>query len=412
VAAPAAGVIYATGRDVTAEKEQAEALSKAEQALRQAQKMEAVGQLTGGIAHDFNNMLVVVMGNLTMLQRRLDANEPRLHRLASNALEGAARAASLTQQLLTFARQQPMKLEVIAVNQLVANMSDLLHRALGGSARIETILCDDLWRIYSDSNQLENAILNLAVNARDAMPDGGALTVQTANADLAEADAARLAGLPAGQYVMIAVTDTGAGMTPEVIARAFDPFFTTKGVGKGTGLGLSQVHGFIHQGNGHIKIHSELGVGTTVTMYLPRSFETAPDRVPAKNDSAAVAKVVRPTTVLVVEDEHSVRALGVEALRELGYTVLEADGAESALTLLDAHPQIELLFTDVVMPEVNGKKLADEAVQRRPGLKVLFTTGYTRDAIVHNGVLDPGVNLIGKPFTLEQLGRKLAQVLG
>ena len=385
-----------------------EARGDAEKALRQAQKMESLGQLTGGIAHDFNNMLNVVIGNLDMLLRRLARGDVNVQRFASFALDGATRAAQLTERLLAFARQQPLRLQPINPNKLMAGMSDLLHRTLGETIRTETVLAGGLWKVHTDANQLESAIVNLAVNARDAMPEGGKLTVETANAHLDDIYAAQHAGVPQGQYVMIAVTDTGCGMSSDVIQKAFDPFFTTKSVGKGTGLGLSQVHGFVHQSGGHVKIYSEVAQGTTVKIYLPRYYGSSEDAPPITRFTPAFSG--SGTTVLVVEDEESVRHVSVDALTELGYTVLEANGAAMALRLLDQHPEISLMFTDVVMPEVNGRMLADEARRRRPDLKVLFTTGYTRNAIVHNGVLDPGVHLIGKPFNLEQLARKLAEL--
>lgn len=385
-----------------------EARGDAERALRQAQKMEALGQLTGGIAHDFNNMLNVVIGNLDMLSRRLARGDTNVQRFASFALDGATRAAQLTERVLAFARQQPLRPEPINANKLVAGMSDLLHRTLGETIRTETVLAGGLWKIHTDANQLESAILNLAVNARDAMPEGGKLTIETANAHLDDIYAAQHAGVPQGQYVMIAVTDTGCGMSSEVIQKAFDPFFTTKSVGKGTGLGLSQVHGFVHQSGGHVKIYSEVGQGTTAKIYLPRYYGASEDVQPNARFTPGISGA--GTTILVVEDEESVRHVSVEALTELGYNVLEANGAATALKLLDQHPEIELMFTDVVMPEVDGRMLADQARQRRADLKVLFTTGYTRNAIVHNGVLEPGVHLIGKPFTLEQLARKLAEI--
>jgi CheY-like chemotaxis protein len=352
--------------------------------------------------------LNVVIGNLDMLLRRMARGDTNVQRFASLALDGAARAAQLTERLLAFARQQPLRPEPINANKLVAGMSDLLHRTLGETIRTETVLASGLWKIHTDANQLENAILNLAVNARDAMSGGGKLTVETANAHLDDIYAAQHAGVPQGQYVMIAVSDTGCGMSSEVIQKAFDPFFTTKSAGKGTGLGLSQVHGFIHQSGGYVKIYSELGQGTTVKMYLPRFYGASEDAQPHVRFGPGVSGA--GTTILVVEDEESVRNVSVEALTELGYDVLEADGAPMALRLLDQHPEIEIMFTDVVMPEINGRVLADEARQRRPDLKVLFTTGYTRNAIVHNGVLDPGVHLISKPFNLEQLARKLAEI--
>jgi PAS domain S-box-containing protein len=390
-------------------EEEIEARGDAERALRQAQKMESLGQLTGGIAHDFNNMLNVVIGNLDMLLRRLARGDSNVQRFASFALDGATRAAQLTERLLAFARQQPLRPEPVNANKLVAGMSDLLHRTLGETIRTETVLSGGLWKIHTDGNQLESAILNLAVNARDAMPEGGKLTVETANSHLDDSYAAQHAGVPQGQYVLIAVSDTGCGMSPDTIQKAFDPFFTTKSVGKGTGLGLSQVHGFVHQSGGHVKIYSEIGQGTTVKIYLPRYYGASEDALPGSRFTPAMSGA--GTTILVVEDEESVRHVSVEALKELGYTVLAANGAAMALGLLDQHPEIDIMFTDVVMPEVNGRMLADEARQRRPNLKVLFTTGYTRNAIVHNGVLDPGVHLIGKPFNLEQLARKLAEII-
>ena len=404
------GRVYANGRHTTHEREQAEALAQAQDALRQAQKMEAVGQLTGGIAHDFNNMLAVVIGSLDLLGRRLGSDDARARRYVDAATDGARRAALLTQRLLAFSRQQPLRPEAIDVGKLVTGMSNLIRGSIGGEIRFETVLAGGGWRAHADPNQLENVLLNLAVNARDAMPDGGRLTIETQNAHLDERYAAAHLGVPAGQYVLIAVTDTGAGMPEDVIAKAFDPFFTTKQVGKGTGLGLSQTYGFVKQSGGHVKIYSEPGQGTTVKVYLPRLVGAEQD----EESRAAPADLPlgeREEVVLVVEDEPAVRQFSVDALTELGYRVLEADGAAAALRLLDAHPEIALMFTDIVMPDVNGAKLADEARRRRPDLKVLFTTGNTRNAVVHNGVLDPGVELVGKPFTIEELAAKVREVL-
>lgn len=386
--------------------------AQVEDALRQAQKMEAVGQLTGGIAHDFNNMLATVIGPLDALARRLGDGDPRNKRYVDLALNGATRAAQLTQRLLAFSRQQPLQPVALDPNRLVAGMSSLLTHSLGSSVQLETVLAAGIWWINADENQLENVILNLAVNARDAMPDGGRLTVETANCDLDHRYAAEHAGVQAGQYVMIAVTDTGAGMPPEVMAKAFDPFFTTKEVGRGTGLGLSQVYGFVKQSAGHVKIYSEVGQGTTVKVYLPRLLR----RPQPQPDAPARASTALPLgdaqeLVLVVEDEPAVREFSVQVLQDLGYRVLEADGAEAALRLLDAHPDIALLFTDVIMPGLNGRQLADRARETRPDLKVLFTTGYSRNAVVHNGVLDPGVHLIGKPFTAEDLAQRVRAVI-
>ncbi len=399
------GILQGVGRDVTQERERAAALALAEAQLHQAQKMEAVGQLTGGIAHDFNNMLAIVISSLGLLKRRLAKGETNVERFADSALEGANRAASLTHRLLAFSRQQPLKPEVIEPAALVSGLSEMLTRTLGETIRIETVLGAGLWRAHADPHQLESAILNLAVNARDAMPDGGRLTIETANTDLDDRYVAQHPGVAAGQYVMIGVTDTGDGMPADVAAKAFDPFFTTKDVGKGTGLGLSQVYGFVRQSDGHVKIYSEVGHGTSVKLYLPRFVgdDTTQEALGARPLPYADAAI----TILIVEDEPAVRQLGVDALTELGYRVLEADGAAAALRLLDSHDEIDLLFTDVIMPVVNGRKLAEEALRRRPGLKVLFTTGYTRNAVVHNGVLDPGVELLGKPFTIDHLGAKV-----
>ncbi|WP_293396201.1 PAS domain S-box protein [Phenylobacterium sp. RIFCSPHIGHO2_01_FULL_69_31] len=395
------------------ERRVAEEVAEREQvseALRQAQKMETVGQLTGGIGHDFNNMLAVVMGSLDLLKRRLPPTDARAVRYLDAAVEGAQRAATLTQRLLAFSRQQPLRPEPLDTNKLVGGMSEFLHHSLGGSVRLETVLAAGVWRIEADRNQLESAILNLAVNARDAMPERGRLTIETQNCHLDERYVAQHIGVPPGQYVMIAVTDTGVGMSAETAAKAFDPFFTTKSVGKGTGLGLSQVYGFVKQSGGHVKIYSEVGQGTTVKIYLPRSMASGTEVESGPPDTAALQGDEREL-ILVVEDEPAVRQFSVDALIELGYRVLSADGAEQALRLIDSNPEITLLFTDVVMPEVNGRKLADEALRRRPELKVLFTTGYTRNAVVHNGVLDPGVELIGKPFTVDQLAAKVRAIL-
>jgi CheY-like chemotaxis protein len=371
--------------------------------------MEAIGQLTGGIAHDFNNMLAVVIGSLELLDRRIADPTPSVRRYIDSAMDGARRSASLTQRLLAFSRQQPLQPEPIDANRLVAETSEILRHTIGGNIRLETVLAGGLWRVHADPNQLASVLLNLAVNARDAMPDGGRLTIETQNAHLDENYALANFGVAVGQYVMIAVTDTGFGMAPEVIAKAFDPFFTTKEVGKGTGLGLSQVYGFIKQSSGHVKIYSEPGQGTTVKVYLPRLFSSADEPEAPKQPAASSDSLGE--VVLVVEDEPSMRQFSVDALQTLGYRVLEADGAAAALALLDAHPEIALLFTDIIMPDVNGRQLADEACRRRPDLRVLFTTGYTRNAVVHNGVVDPGVDLIGKPFSIDQLAEKVRAVL-
>jgi PAS domain S-box-containing protein len=381
---------------------------RAEEQLRQSQKMEAIGQLTGGIAHDFNNMLAVVIGGLNMMQRRLAKGDTDVGRFVEAATDGAKRAASLTQRLLAFSRQQPLEPSVIDPNKLVASMTDLLTRTLGEQIEVETVLLARLWRTFADPLQLESAILNLAVNARDAMPEGGKLTIETANVAIDDAGAKEFA-VPAGQYVMLAVTDTGAGMSAEVIEKAFDPFFTTKSVGKGTGLGLSQVFGFVRQSGGHVKLYSEEGVGTTVKIYLARHYGAdAPREITKVTASTEGGK---GEIILVVEDEERVRNYSTEALRELGYTVVSAAGGAEALGLIDAGQYVDLLFTDVVMPGMNGRQLAEKASAKLPKLKVLFTTGYTRNAVVHNGVLDPGTSFVQKPFSVDQLAAKVRTVL-
>jgi signal transduction histidine kinase len=382
-----------------------------EQQLRQSQKMEAIGQITGGLAHDFNNMLAVVLGSLDLLKRRLSRAEPGFERFLESAREGAERAATLTHRLLAFSRQQPLAPQAIDVNKFVAGISDLLRRTLGEQVHLETILAGGLWRTHADASELENAILNLAINARDAMPDGGRLTIETANCHLDDDYSAEHIDVSAGQYVLVAVTDDGSGMPADVIAKAFDPFFTTKGVGKGTGLGLSQVHGFVKQSGGHIKIYSEIGQGTTVKIYLPRFFGRDEPAATKAMSSQTIPLGDTSETILVVEDEDRARQVTVDSLRELGYSVRHADGGAAALRILDEASNISLLFTDIVMPDMNGRKLADEATRRHPELKVLYTSGYTRNAIVHNGVVDPDVQLISKPFTLDQLARKVRSVM-
>jgi PAS domain S-box-containing protein len=390
---------------------------KAEEALRQAQKMEAIGQLTGGVAHDFNNLLTVILGGLDTIRRQLPALPAspvaeRIERAVRMAVQGGERAATLTARLLAFARRQPLDPKPIDAGRLVTNLADLLQRTLGETIALETIAGAGLWRSQADPNELENVLVNLAVNARDAMPGGGRLTIETTNACL---DEAYVAGVPEpvapGHYVLIAVSDTGTGMDAETLAQVFEPFFTTKEVGKGTGLGLSQVYGFVRQSGGHIRVYSEVGEGTTVKIYLPRLLGDAAT-AETRTDSAPPPIHGGPESILVVEDHEDLRAFSTGVLRELGYRVLEAANGPSALAVLQAAPEVDLLFTDVVLPEgMDGRRLADEAQRRRPGIKVLFTTGYTRNAIVHNGRLDPGVELIGKPFSFEALAAKVRRVL-
>lgn len=386
----------------------------AEERLRQAQKMEGIGQLTGGVAHDFNNLLTVIIGNLEAVQRNLrdddGPNSSRVRRAAENAMRGARRAASLTQRLLAFSRQQPLEPTSVDVGRLVAGMSDLLRRTLGEKIAVETVLAGGLWRAFADGNQLEVAIINLAVNARDAMPDGGKLTIETANIHLDEIYAATQAEVLPGQYVMLAISDTGIGMSKEVKSKAFDPFFTTKEIGHGTGLGLSQVYGFVKQSRGHVNIYSEVGEGTTVKIYLPRHHSEADD-IPAP---AAHLPVLgrKSETILVVEDDDDVRSYSIETLGELGYNAIEAPHGRAALQILESNPEVAVVFTDVGLPGgLNGRQLVDEARRCHPHLKFLFTTGYARNAIVHDGRLDPGVELLTKPFTQAALGAKLRDII-
>ncbi len=396
--------------DVTERVRDQARLHEAEEQLRQAQKMEAVGHLTGGVAHDFNNMLAVVSGSLELLDRRTADDDPRAKALISSALDAAKRAGNLTKRLLAFSRQQPLKPQITDPNKLVAGMSDLFRHSLGADVQLETVLAGGVWRVHVDQNQLESVLLNLAVNARDAMEGGGRLTIETQNAHLDKRYVVKELGITPGQYVMIGVTDTGSGMAPEVLAKAFDPFFTTKEVGKGTGLGLSQVYGFIKQSGGHTKIYSEVGHGTTVKIYLPRHTGDTVDE--DKNTHMAdLPNSDGRELVLVVDDEDLVRQFSAMALTDLGYRVLEASNAQGALAILLDRPDVDLLFTDIVMPEMNGRKLVDLAREKRPDLPVIYTTGYTRNAIVHNGVLDSDVELIGKPFTLEELAMRVRDVL-
>ncbi|WP_238995305.1 CHASE3 domain-containing protein [Sphingomonas solaris] len=392
---------------------EAAAREAAEGQVRQLQKMESIGQLTGGIAHDFNNMLAIVIGSLDMARRRM-GDPARLTKALDNAREGAERAATLTARLLAFSRQQPLAPVPIDTNKLVSGMSDLLRRTLGEAISVETVLAGGLWRTFADPSQIENALLNLAVNARDAIAvtgsESGRLTIETQNASLDDDYARQRTEVMPGQYVSICVSDTGSGMSPEVIERAFDPFFTTKEVGKGTGLGLSQVFGFVKQSGGHVAIYSEPGEGTTVKLYLPRYTGPLGEALPVVS-AGAIPEGSADEIILVVEDEQRVRHYSVDALRELGYTAISAGDGREALELLAENPSIVLLFTDVIMPEMNGRRLADEARALRPALQVLYTTGYTRNAVVHNGMLDPGVAFLPKPFTIEQLARKVREVI-
>ena len=385
--------------------------TEAEEALRQSQKMETIGQLTGGIAHDFNNLLQIITGNLDILRRSITEDSPRLRRSVDNAARGAERAAILTQRLLAFSRRQPLSPKIIDPNKLVSGMSEMLHRTIGETIQIETVLESGLWRVEVDPNQLESALLNLAVNSRDAMPAGGKLTIETTNTRIDRNYATRNKGVSPGQYVLIGITDSGTGMDSVTAERAVDPFFTTKDVGKGTGLGLSMVYGFVKQSGGHLKIYSELGEGTSIKIYLPRHHGPEEELVDATEQLAPEG--IDGETILVCEDDEDVRAFSVQALRDLGYRVLEASDGETALHLLaNDDGKIDLLFTDVVLPGgMTGAVVAERARQSRPDLKVLFTTGYARNAIVHHGRLDPGVELLSKPFAYTDLATRIRDLL-
>lgn len=401
-------LVFAYGRDVTAEKEQAQALKQAEEQLRQAQKMEAIGQLTGGIAHDFNNLLQVISGNLQMLGQDLEADEKSSRRI-QNALAGVNRGAKLANQLLAFGRRQPLEPKVVNISRFLQGIGEMLRRTLGETVEVETVTSGGLWNTFVDPTQIENAVLNLAINARDAMDGQGKLTIEVGNAFIDEVYCRNHPEVEPGQYVMLAVTDTGVGMPPEVLERVFEPFFSTKPVGKGTGLGLSMVYGFVKQSGGHVKIYSEVGHGTTIRIYLPRSMQaedllTDMEHGPPRGGTE---------TILVAEDDDEVRATVVDILGHLGYRVLKARDAASALSVIESGAPIDLLFTDVVMPgPLKSTELARKAKERLPDLAVLFTSGYTENSIVHGGRLDPGVELLSKPYSREALARRIRHLLG
>jgi PAS domain S-box-containing protein len=395
--------IIISARDITERR-------NLEEQLRQSHKMEAIGQLTGGIAHDFNNMLAIVMGSLDIARRRLKNNSTEgLIKWIDNASEGAVRAATLTSRLLSFSRRQALDPKRLDLNEIVAATSELLRQTIPENVQIETVLAGGLWKVFVDPTQVENALLNLAVNARDAMPNGGKITMETCNSHLDDRYAKVHADVKPGQYVMISITDTGVGMSADTAQRAFEPFFSTKEQGKGTGLGLSQVFGFVKQSHGHVKIYSELGHGTTVKLYLPRLVRSGAE--PARKAISLGPRTARGELILVVEDEAAVRQMSMEALRELGFAVLATESPSHALQILTENEDIALLFTDVVMPGMTGRQLADRALAMRPKLKILYTTGYSRNAIVHNGVLDPKTFLLAKPFTIDELAAKLEQIL-
>jgi PAS domain S-box-containing protein len=402
---------YQYSRNVTERVRAQHRLREARAALQRAQKMEAMGHLTGGVAHDFNNLLQVVGGNLQLLRHDVAGNAQAERRI-ENALSGVSRGAKLASQLLAFGRRQPLEPKVVNLGRCIRGMDDMLRRTLGADIELETMIGGGLWNTLVDPGQIESALLNLALNARDAMRGAGQgrgkITIEAGNAFLDDAYARQHDDVTAGQYVMVAVTDTGHGMSPETLERAFEPFFSTKAEGQGTGLGLSMVYGLVKQSDGHIKIYSEVGHGTTVKLYLPRAMEG--EDAPAKPDEVAVRG--GGETVLVVEDDDAVRETAAAMLADLGYRVLTAPDATSALAMAESGAPIDLLFTDVVMPgPMASTEMARQAKASRPGLAVLFTSGYTENAIVHGGRLDPGVELLPKPYTREALALKLRQVL-
>jgi signal transduction histidine kinase/ActR/RegA family two-component response regulator len=406
----------------TAELEaEAKLRRETEDKLRQAQKLEAVGQLSGGIAHDFNNILTVILGNLDTLRRRLSNPSPRqgefsagLLKLVESASQGAASAAKLTHRLLAFARQQPLAPVKLDLNQLVSGLTELLRRTLGETIELECILGGGLWPTFADANEFESALLNLCLNSRDAMPTGGKLTIETSNAYLDEAYAAQFESVAPGQYALLSVTDTGTGIAAGAFPHIFEPFFTTKARGMGSGLGLAMVYGFVKQSGGHMRLYSEPGHGTTAKIYLPRLVQAEEIRAaPAARptDGSPVPRAARQETVLIVEDSQGVREYATSALEELGYSVIEAGSTEEALRVLEGPAQVDLLFTDIVLPDANGRELSEMALKLRPNLAVLFTTGYTRNAIIHQQRLDADVEFLNKPYTQRELAIKIRNVL-
>jgi PAS domain S-box-containing protein len=401
---PGSGHFYSVGRDITEDL-------RREEMLRQSQKMEAVGQLTGGLAHDFNNLLTGMMGNLELLQLRIArGRHDDLDRFISAAQGAGRRAASLTQRLLAFSRRQTLDPRPTDINRLISGMEDLLRRTVGPTTDIEVVGAAGLWPAMIDATQLESAILNLCINARDAMPDGGRITIETANKWLDDRSA-RLSDVPPGQYLSVCVTDTGSGMSPETIERAFEPFFTTKPIGQGTGLGLSMIYGFARQSNGQVRIYSEVEQGTTICIYLPRYAGDA--LLPEDEAAIASAAAASGETILVVDDEATIRHLIDEVLDEQGYTVIGAADGAAGLKVLESGARIDLLITDVGLPNgMNGRQVADAARAMRPGLQVLFITGYAENAAVGNGHLEPGMALLTKPFTMQALSAKVAEMMG
>jgi PAS domain S-box-containing protein len=406
-------VAFATvTRDITERIETQRILRQTQEQLAASQRMEAVGQLSGGIAHDFNNLLMIIMGNLDRVRRdaqSLGGSAANLQHSIANAMRGAQRAAALTQRLLAFSRRQPLNPTILDLNKYLPGVGDFLQRSLGETIEIEVIGAPRLWPIEVDVPQLETSLVNVAVNARDAMPNGGKLTVEAVNQTLDRDYRRTNPEVTPGQYTLICVSDTGHGMTPDVLARAFEPFFTTKEVGQGTGLGLSQIYGFVKQSGGHVKIYSEVGHGTTVKLYFPRARGRADD---VEDDGGASLGSVDSEVILVVEDDKDLRWYLIDALRELDYRTISAPDADTALAILEQpSTRIDLMLTDVIMPGMNGRELSNRARQQRPGLKVLFMSGYSRNAVVHHGRVDLDVQLIQKPVSLQDLTTRIRDML-
>jgi PAS domain S-box-containing protein len=402
-------LFQAVGRDVTSERQAAKALREAEDALRQSQKMEAIGQLTGGIAHDFNNLLTGIIGSMEVLKRRIAANRfEDIQRFMDAAIVSANRAAALTHRLLAFARRQPLDPKALNLNQLMGGMEELLRRTLGEQVRLSIVLGEGLGSVVTDAHQLENAVLNLAINARDAMPDGGELTITTRNTSLAAVERSGTEEIAPGEYVVVEVRDSGTGIPAEVLAKVFEPFFTTKPIGQGTGLGLSMIYGFAKQSRGHVTIESRVGEGTSVAIYLPLYEGDLPAGI-----STEVVDLVRGSgeTVLLVEDDPSVRLLIAEVLRELGYACIEVGDGAGAMPVLASNARLDLMITDIGLPGMNGRQLAEAAREQRPGLKILFVTGYAEHAIQSNRMEDEGTMMVTKPFVLDALALKIRELI-
>ena len=410
IAIPDGESLHAVGRDISAERASARALIEVEEQLRQSQKMEAIGQLTGGIAHDFNNLLQGISGSIEVVRGRLAAGRTDdIADFMDSAASSAHRAAALIHRLLAFSRRQSLASKTVDVNALVRSMEDLMRRTLGEHIELRVVAGRDTWPALSDENQLESALLNLAVNARDAMPAGGTLTIRTANATLDESYTGPHEGLQPGDYTMICVADTGSGMPPDVLARVFEPFYTTKPIGQGTGLGLSMIYGFAQQSGGHVRLHSQTGQGTEVSLYLPRQHRADAPEIALPMPAGCVQAAGE--ILLVVEDDAAVRMIVLDELNELGYVTLEAVDGPTAIPILQSAQKIDLLISDVGLPGMNGRQIAEIGRQHRPGLPVLFMTGYAQSAASRADFLAPGMEMISKPFSMDELAAKIREML-